>query len=182
MFLTSLKQTCNEYLNKFSENQSAPKLENRKTSPCSPCAPNLLHVLLSWIVGWHNLCSPVHNKPKPSQFGENATSPVFYSALLTCTLMLHYYLLIFTFFQCGGVSVPQSQSHFPSLGSIFGTDQLRSTILQLLNENPMQGRRMQTGKQQTPSIRRGEGVLRKQQSSGADRDIPTSLHRTISAD
>ena len=58
MFLTSLKQTCNEYLIKFSENQSAPKLENRKTSPCSPCAPNLPHVLLSRIPGYHNLCSP----------------------------------------------------------------------------------------------------------------------------
>ena len=56
--LTSLKQTCNEYLIKFSENQSAPKLENRKTSPCSPCAPNLPHVLLSRIPGYHNLCSP----------------------------------------------------------------------------------------------------------------------------
>ena len=43
---------------KFSENQSAPKLENRKTSPFSPCAPNLLHVLPSRMVGWHNLCSP----------------------------------------------------------------------------------------------------------------------------
>ena len=40
------------------ENQSAPKLENRKTSPCSPCAPNLLHVLVSRIPGYHNLCSP----------------------------------------------------------------------------------------------------------------------------
>ena len=59
MFLTSLKQTCNEYLIRFSENQSAPKLENRKTSPCSPCAPNLLHVLVSRIPGYHNLCSPV---------------------------------------------------------------------------------------------------------------------------
>ena len=58
MFLTSLKQICNEYLIKFSENQSAPKLENRKTSPCSPCAPNLLHVLLSRTTGYHNLCSP----------------------------------------------------------------------------------------------------------------------------
>ena len=54
-----LKQTCNEYLIKFSENQSAPKLENRKTSPCSQCAPNLLHVLVSRILGYHNLCSPV---------------------------------------------------------------------------------------------------------------------------
>ena len=58
MFLTSLKQTCSEYPIKFSENQSAPKLENRKTSPCSPCAPNLPHVLLSRIPGYHNLCSP----------------------------------------------------------------------------------------------------------------------------
>ena len=58
--LTSLKQTCNENLIKFSENQSAPKLENRKTSPCSPCALNLLHVLVSRILGYHNLCSPVH--------------------------------------------------------------------------------------------------------------------------
>ena len=58
MFLTSLKQTCNEYLIKFSENQSAPKLGNRKTSPCSPCAPNSLHVLVSRIIGYHNLCSP----------------------------------------------------------------------------------------------------------------------------
>ena len=47
MFLTSLKQICNEYLIKFSENQSAPKLENRKTSPCSTCAPNLLHCTCS---------------------------------------------------------------------------------------------------------------------------------------
>ena len=58
LFLTSLKQICNEYLIKFSENQSAPELENRKTSPCSPFAPNLLHVLVSRIPGYHNLCSP----------------------------------------------------------------------------------------------------------------------------
>ena len=51
-------QTCNEYLFKFSENQSAPKLEIRKTSPFSPCALNLLHVLISRIPGYHNLCSP----------------------------------------------------------------------------------------------------------------------------
>ena len=50
LFLTSLKQTCNEYLIKFSE--------NRKKSPCSPCAPNLLHVLVSRILGYHNLCGP----------------------------------------------------------------------------------------------------------------------------
>ena len=59
MFLTYLKQIFNEYLIKFSENQSAPKLENRKTSPCFPCAPNLLHMLVSRIPGYHNLCSPV---------------------------------------------------------------------------------------------------------------------------
>ena len=34
------------------------KLKNRKTSPCSPCAPNLLHVLVSRILGYHKLCSP----------------------------------------------------------------------------------------------------------------------------
>ena len=61
MFLTNLKQICNLCLIKFSENQSAPKLENRKTSPCSPCTPNLLHVLVSRIPGYHNLCSPVHH-------------------------------------------------------------------------------------------------------------------------
>ena len=43
---------------RFSENQSAPKLENRKTSPCSPRAPNLLHVLPSRMVGWNELCNP----------------------------------------------------------------------------------------------------------------------------
>ena len=64
MFLTSLKQTCNEYLIKFSENQGAPKLENRKTSPCSLCAPNLLHVLPSRMVGWRNLCNPAVDMQK----------------------------------------------------------------------------------------------------------------------
>ena len=63
MFLTNLKQICNLCLIKFSENQSAPKLENRKTSPCSPCAPNLLHVLISRIPGYHNLCSPDPGHP-----------------------------------------------------------------------------------------------------------------------
>ena len=58
LFLTSLQQTCNEYLIKFSENQSAHKLENRKTSPCSARAPNLLHVLPSWMVEWNKLCNP----------------------------------------------------------------------------------------------------------------------------
>ena len=43
MFLTSLKQICNEYLIKFSENPSAPKLENRENismfSTCSELTP-----------------------------------------------------------------------------------------------------------------------------------------------
>ena len=39
-------------------NQSAPQLENRKTSPCSPRAPNLLHVLPYRMVGWNKLCNP----------------------------------------------------------------------------------------------------------------------------
>ena len=53
-----LRQTCNEYLIKFSENQSALKLENRKTSPRSPHAPNLLQMLPSRMVGWNELCNP----------------------------------------------------------------------------------------------------------------------------
>ena len=75
MFLTSLKQICNEYLIKFSENQSASKLENRKTSPCSPRAPNLLHVFPSRMVGWHKLCNPggrgvrFCGSPHPGQIG-----------------------------------------------------------------------------------------------------------------
>ena len=45
------------------KNQSAPKLENRRTpqwttSPCSPRAPDLLHVLPSRMVGWSELCNP----------------------------------------------------------------------------------------------------------------------------
>ena len=39
------------------------KLENRKTSSCSPRAPNLFHVLPSRMVGWHNLCSPEQATP-----------------------------------------------------------------------------------------------------------------------
>ena len=30
-----------------------------KTSPCSPCVPNLLHVLPSRMLGWNKLCNPV---------------------------------------------------------------------------------------------------------------------------
>ena len=51
---------------RFSENQSAPKLENRSTSPCSPRAPNLLHMLPSRMVGWHNLWSPVRRSTNVS--------------------------------------------------------------------------------------------------------------------
>ena len=47
---------------RFSENQSAPKLENRKTSPCSPCAPNILDVLPSRMVGWNKLCNPANKR------------------------------------------------------------------------------------------------------------------------
>ena len=50
---------------RFSKNQSAPKLENRRTpqwrtSPCSPRVPipNLLHLLPSRMVGWNELCNP----------------------------------------------------------------------------------------------------------------------------
>ena len=50
---------------RFSENQSAPKLENRKTSPCSPRAPNLLHVLPSRMVGWNDLCTPADSVSDP---------------------------------------------------------------------------------------------------------------------
>ena len=35
-----------------------------KTSPCSPRAPNLLHVLPSRMVGWNEFCSPEGYIPK----------------------------------------------------------------------------------------------------------------------
>ena len=64
----------------FSENQSAPKLENRKTSPCSPRAPNLLHVLPSGMVGWNKLCNParsylVHGYLIPWKFPQDTGIP-----------------------------------------------------------------------------------------------------------
>ena len=59
--MTSLQQTCNEYLIRLSEHQRAPKLENKKTCPCSPRAPNLLHVLPSRMAGWIKLCNPDYN-------------------------------------------------------------------------------------------------------------------------
>ena len=44
----------------FSENREPENtsVENRRTSPCSPRAPNLLHVLPSRMVGWNDLCTP----------------------------------------------------------------------------------------------------------------------------
>ena len=42
-------------------------LENRKTSPCSSCALNLLHVLVSRISGYHNLCSPDFQHPENTE-------------------------------------------------------------------------------------------------------------------
>ena len=51
-------QQIENKLNSVDENQSAPRLENRKTSQCSPRAPNLPHVLPSRMVGWHELCNP----------------------------------------------------------------------------------------------------------------------------
>ena len=59
---------------RLSENQSAPKLENtsvenRRTSPCSPRAPNLLNVLPSRMVGWNDLCTPALIYFKTFSFG-----------------------------------------------------------------------------------------------------------------
>ena len=99
MSLTSLKQICNEYLIKFSENQSAPKLENRKTSPCSPSAPNLLHVLVSRILGYHNLCSPDWTLTLPMKIGPDLYKDQLFIGLntnLTYVVYLHdaeYFLM-----------------------------------------------------------------------------------------
>ena len=54
-------------------------MENRKTSPRSPCAPNLLHVLMSRTTGYHNLCSPANVNVRPcletDRFKEHRGSP-----------------------------------------------------------------------------------------------------------
>ena len=44
-------------------NHIGPKFRNRKTSPCSPRAPNLLHVLPSRMVVWNEICNPALNVP-----------------------------------------------------------------------------------------------------------------------
>ena len=104
MFLTSLKQTCNEYLIKFSENQSAPKLENtsvenRRTSPCSPRAPNLLHVLPSRMVGWNDLCTPdpqpvtYHLKNGITKFSNSFGHKQWFTQSLLCLFALHFITL-----------------------------------------------------------------------------------------
>ena len=63
---------------------------NRNTSPCSPCAPNLLHMLVSRILGYHNLCSPGsyrwqgdrnHGHTKHSFFLDYHTIPIVKSQL-----------------------------------------------------------------------------------------------------
>ena len=65
------------YFGNWMGNRTEPKLENRKTSQCSPCAPNLLHVLPSRMVGWNELCNPaVRTEPKllnPKRSAETAT-------------------------------------------------------------------------------------------------------------
>ena len=97
LFLTSLKQICNECLIKFSENQSAPRLENRKTSPCSPCAPNLLHVLVSQIPGYHNLCSPVcilnYEKHYFLNIDKGTTDPVEFISQVLTQILMKFHLL-----------------------------------------------------------------------------------------
>ena len=103
--MTSLKQTCNKYLIKFSENQSAPKLENMKTSPCSPCAPNLLHVLVSRIPGYHNLCSPAEMSDdwNKTTNGSNVQSNAIAPILVLCLRDLLLLVLVRFSWYVGGV-------------------------------------------------------------------------------
>ena len=64
MFLTSLKQTCNEYLIKFSENQRAVgEQENISMfSMCSKLTPRAC--IPDSRIRYHNLCSPAQRDEK----------------------------------------------------------------------------------------------------------------------
>ena len=81
MFLTSLKQICNEYLIKFSENPSAPKLENRENismfSTCSeltPRAPIPDGSMEQIMQPWPDLRALVMGHPsRPLHCGESST-------------------------------------------------------------------------------------------------------------
>ena len=121
MFLTSLKQTCNEYLIKFSENQSAPMLENRETSPCSSCAPNLLHVLVSRILGYHNLYSPGYRLyqgrqiTRLSQLNYSATNGSIPLQLKNCELdWIRNHLLSF-YIENTAKLIPDWHNFWPSI-------------------------------------------------------------------
>ena len=86
LLLTSLKQTCNENLIKFSENQSAP------------CAPNLLNVLVSRILGYHNLCSPASNHCLPLSLTDCYCLDLDGGMTLTdediCSLVINHFTLV----------------------------------------------------------------------------------------
>ena len=53
-----------------------------KQSPCSPCAPNLLHMLVFRILGYHNLCSPM--QPMVVEKVHNSTIPRLYKSMDAC--------------------------------------------------------------------------------------------------
>ena len=114
LVLTSLKQICNEYLIKFSENQSAPKLENRKTSPYFPGAPNLLHVLTSRMVGWNEICNPVH-----ISFYHRQPSLRFHFIIATIIGPVQYMLLQINLENFRNLNVARIESQKPG-GSTFG--------------------------------------------------------------
>ena len=60
-------------------------MENWRTSPCYPRAPNLLHVLPSRMVGWNDLCTPAAITKR--NFITNAANPEPGSALI----IAHHY-------------------------------------------------------------------------------------------